>query len=71
MNIKKEIPLNVNTQFTKTMHNQPTKTMHFIADSAKFDVPKNEYFNKRHSYQILLKFYKNICLIITYNIYKN
>ena len=53
------------------MHNQPTKTMHFIADSAKFDVPKNEYYNKRHSYQILLKFYKNICLIITYNIYKN
>ena len=34
----------------------------------KFDVPKNKYFNKRHenSNQIVLLFYKNICLIITY-----
>ena len=38
MNIKKETSLNSNTQFTKRMH--------FCADSAKFDVPKNEYFNK-------------------------
>ena len=39
MNIKKEISLNLKkTQFTKRVH--------FCADSAKFDVLKNEYFNK-------------------------
>ena len=38
MNINKETSLNSNTQFTKRMH--------FCAGSAKFDVPKNEYFNK-------------------------
>ena len=59
MNIKKEISLNLNTQFTKRVH--------FCADSAKFDVLKNEYFNKDQ--KIVIRFFsyftKNICLIIT------
>ena len=38
MNITKEISLNLNLQVTKRVN--------FCADSAKFDVPKNEYFNK-------------------------
>ena len=61
MNIKKEISLNLNTQIECI----------FIANSAKFDVPKNENFNKRskNSYQIFLILYKNICLIITCNIH--
>ena len=43
--------------------------MDFIAESAKYDVLKNGIFNK-NSYQIFLIFYKNNCLISTYNVYK-
>ena len=45
----------------------------FIADSAKFKVPNDKYFDKRHknSDTIFLKFYKNDSSISPYNIYKN
>ena len=45
----------------------------FIADSAKYKVPKDKYFNERHknSDKIFLKFYKNDSSILLYNIYKN
>ena len=48
MNIKKVISFNLNAQFTKRMH--------FIADSAKFDVPKNKYFKKPTPYLEKLKY---------------
>ena len=45
----------------------------FIADSAKFKVPKDKYFNKGHknSNKIFLTFYMNNSSISLYNIYKN
>ena len=45
----------------------------FIADSAKFKVPKNKYFDKRNrnSDKIFLKFYKNGSSISPYNTYKH
>ena len=45
----------------------------FIADSAKFKVPMDKYFNKRHknSHKIFLTFYMNDSSISLYNIYKN
>ena len=45
----------------------------FIADSAKFKVPKDKYFNKRckNSNKIFLTFYMNDSSISLYNIYKN
>ena len=45
----------------------------FIADSAKFQVPKDKYFKDRHKtiYQIFLIFYMNNGSISTYNLYKN
>ena len=44
----------------------------FIADSAKFKVPKDKNFNKRHknSNKIFLTFYMNDSSISLYNIYK-
>ena len=43
----------------------------FIADSAKFKVPKDKYFNKRRkkSNKIFLTFYTNDSSISLYNIY--
>ena len=45
----------------------------FIADSAKFKVLKDKYFNKRHknSNKIFLIFYMNDSSISLYNIHKN
>ena len=44
-----------------------------IADAAKFKVPKDKYFNKRHknSNKIFITFYMNDSSISLYNIYKN
>ena len=45
----------------------------FIADSAKFKVPKDKYFNERHknSNKIFLTFYMNDSSVSLYNINKN
>ena len=45
----------------------------FIADSAKFKVPKDKYFNKSHqnSNKIFLTFHMNDISVSLYNIHKN